>query len=138
MMTKVSGDKPLLEFNPKLPKLSKNEQAVLKLLVEAGKLIVPIYLEQEKQAKVKIDRREIEKAAKKDPKIASLYTVVEKQNGKVIAIPYHIKYAALLKPIAERLEEAARISENKEFGKALKIQAKALLEGGYEQATSVL
>ena len=60
MMAKVSRDEPLLEFNPKLPKLSKNEQAVLKLLVEAGRLIVPIYLEQEKLAQVKIDKAEID------------------------------------------------------------------------------
>ncbi len=124
----------LIEFNPKLPKLSKNESQVLKLLVEAGKLIAPIYLEQEKQAKVEIDKKELEKAAKKDPAILSPYTVIEQLGGKLVAIPYHIKYAKLLKPIAEKLEGAAQISENKEFGKALKIQAEALMDGNYEQA----
>ena len=53
----------------------------------------------------------------------------------MIAIPYHIKYAKLLKPIADKLEEAGRMTENKEFGKALKIQAKALMDGSYDQAT---
>lgn len=127
-------NEPLIEFNPKLPKLSKNERAVLKLLVEAGKLIVPIYLEQEKQAQVKIDKEEFKKAARRDSSISSLYTVVEKINGKLIATPYHIKYAKFLKPIALKLEKAAKISENKEFARALKIQSKALMDGIYGQA----
>lgn len=127
---------PLIEFNPKLPKLSKNEGQVLKLLVEAGKLIVPIYLEQEKEAKIEIDREEIEREAKKNPDMLSPYTVIEKINGKLVAIPYNIKYIGLLKPIAEKLEEAARVSDNKEFSNALKIQAKALMDGSYEEASA--
>lgn len=125
-------NEPLIEFNPKLPKLSANEKAVLKLLVEAGKLIVPLYLEQEKQKLV--SREEIEKAAKKDPEALSPYTVVEKIDGKFVVTPYHIKYVTFLKPIAEKLEKAASISENKGFAKALKVQAKALLDGSYEEA----
>ncbi|MBU1031414.1 hypothetical protein KKE03_00600 [Patescibacteria group bacterium] len=126
---------PIIEFNPKLPKLSKNEKEVLKLLVEAGRLIVPIYKEQEKQPS--FSKEEIEKAAKGNPAILSPYTIVEKVNGKLIAIPYHKKYAELLKPIAEKLEQAAEITENKEFGSALRIQAKTLLDGSYEKATAV-
>src|SRR3989338_2736409 len=113
---------PLILFNPKLPKLSKSEKAVLDLLVEAGKLIAPIYLEQEKQA-AKVNKERMEKAAKKDPEILSPYTVVEKVGGKLVATPYHIKYAKLLKPIAQKLEEAAKVSDNKQFAHALKIQA---------------
>lgn len=123
---------PILEFNPKLPKLSANEKKVLKLLVEAGKLIAPIYLEQEKQPL--FSKEEIEKAAKKNPQILSPYTALEKVDGKLVAISYHKKYAALLKPVAEKLNEVARITENKEFAKALKIQTKALIEGTYEEA----
>lgn len=127
---------PLIEFNPKLPKLSKNESKVLRLLVEAGKLIVPIYLEQEKQAQTGISKQEIEKAGQKDPAFLSPYTIVEKVAGKLVATPYHVKYANLLKPIAEKLEEAVSITDNKEFGKALKIQAKALMDGSYETSTT--
>lgn len=130
----MNNNQAIIEFNPKLSKLSKNESQVLKLLVEAGKLIVPIYLKQEKQVKIKIDRKEIEAAAKKNPNVLSPYAVVEKLNGKLVATPYHIKYAKLLVPIAEILEQAAQITDNKEFRKALKIQAQALLEGTYEQA----
>jgi len=125
--------KPLILFYPNLPLLSKNELQVLDILIEAGKLIAPIYFEQEKQAEHQINKAELEKAAKKDPTILSPYTVVEKINGKIVATPYHIKYAELLKPVAKKLEQAAKITRNKEFGRALKIQAKALIEGVYEE-----
>lgn len=124
----------LIEFNPKLPKLSKKESEVLKLLVEAGRLIVPIYLEQEREAQVKINRLKLEEAARKNPALISPYTLVEENNGKFIATPYHVKYAKFLKPIAEKLEEAAKKTQNKQFGRALRIQAKALVEGKYEEA----
>lgn len=128
-------NQPLIEFNPKLPKLSKNESRVLKLLVEAGRLIAPIYLEQEMQTKVSIDREEIEKSAQKNPAILSPYTVIEKVDGKIVATPYHEKYAKMLQPIVQKLEQAADISNNKEFGRALKLQARALLDGSYDKAT---
>lgn len=130
----MNNNQAIIEFNPKLSKLSKNESQVLKLLVEAGKLIVPIYLEQEKQVKIEVSKKEIEQAAKKDPSILSPYTVIKKVGSELVVTPYHIKYADFLKPIAEILEKAAELTENKEFGKALKIQAKALLDGTYEQA----
>lgn len=133
----MKQDQPLIEFNPKLPKLSKSESQVLKLLIEAGKLIAPLYLEQEKQAQAGVSKEEIEKAGKKDPVFLSPYIVIEKIGGKLQATPYHVKYQAFLKPIANRLEEAAKITENKEFGKALKVQAKALLDGSYEEAIAV-
>ena len=68
--------KPIILFNPNLPKLSKNERKVLDLLIEAGKLIVPIYLQQENNKYLGanfyphgITKKEIEKAAIKDPSI---------------------------------------------------------------------
>ncbi len=127
--------KPLILFYPNLPLLSKNEMQVLDLLIEAGKQIVPIYSEQEKQAEHQFSKVELEKAAKNDSAILDPYTVVEKINGKLIATPYHIKYAKLLKPVADTLLRASRLTNNKEFGKALAIQAKALLDGTYDQAT---
>lgn len=128
------SNQPLIEFKPKLPKLSKNEKVVLKLLVDAGKLIAPLYLEQEKQAEHGVSREEMEKASKQDPAILSPYTVVEKKNGKITTMPYHIKYAKFLQPIAKKLIEAGDLSENKQFGDFLKLQANALLEGKYEEA----
>lgn len=132
---------PLILFNPSLPRLSKNEKAVLELLVEAGKLIAPLYLEQEKQIKREgsfypkgISKKEIEKAAKKDPAILSHYTVVEKMDGKLVAIPYYVKYASLLKPIAEKLNKASEMTESKEFSQYLKTQVKALIDGSHKEA----
>lgn len=131
----MTKDLPIIEFNPKLPKLSKNESQVLKLLVEAAKLIVPIYEQQEKNAQG-IDRKEMEKASKTDSSLLSHYTYIEKTEDGYKAIPYHIKFRELLEPIAEKLNEAAEITENKEFGRALKTQAEALLDGSYEQAAA--
>lgn len=117
------SNQALIEFNPKLPKLTKSEKEVLKLLVEAGRLIAPVYLEQEKQIRKGQDFYPF-----------SPYTVVEKVNGKLVATPYHVKYAQLLKPIADKLNQAADLSENKEFSRYLKLQAQALLDGSYEKA----
>lgn len=130
-------DKPLILFKPKLPKLSKNERKVLDLLVEAGKLIVPIYLEQENQAKKSPSKEEIEKAGKKDSSMLSPYTVVEKINGKLVATPYHIKYAKLLTPVAEKLNQAASLIDNKEFARFLRLKSKALLDESYDDAFAV-
>ncbi|MBI2596807.1 hypothetical protein HYW41_01510 [Candidatus Daviesbacteria bacterium] len=131
---------PLVEFNPKLPKLSKNEQAVLKLLIEAGRLTVPIFLAQEKQLEKDgnfypkgVSKKEVDEAAKKNPEILSPFTVVEKIDGQLQAIPYHIKYAKALKPIADKLYEASKLTENKEFARFLKLKANALVEGSYEE-----
>lgn len=136
-------DQALIQFNPKLPKLTDNEQKVLKLLVEAGKLIAPIYLEQEKQIKQNgnfypkgVSQEEVQKAGEKDPAILSPYTIIEKVNGQLTAVPYHVKYADLLKPIANKLIQASEMTDNKEFAKFLKLEAKVLLDGSYEEATA--
>lgn len=135
-------NKPLVIFDVKLPKLSDNERKVLDLLLEAGKLIVPIYEEQENHKfpganfyPHGVSKLEIEKAAKTNPEILSPYTVVEKLDSKLVAIPYHEKYAKLLKLVAAKLLAAAKITNNKNFAKCLKVQAKALLDGSYNEAT---
>ncbi len=135
----IKSDYPLIEFNPKLPKLTQKQRQVLKLLIEAGKLIAPIYLEQEKQLEKDgnfypkgVTKQEIEKAAKKDPSILSPFTVIEKDGKEIKAIPYHIKYASFLKPISDKLIAASKTTDNKEFGKFLDLKAKALLDGDYE------
>lgn len=135
-------NKPILQFKQVLSMLSKNESEVLELLVEAGKLIIPVYLEQENQTwpganfyPQDVSKEEIENAAKRDPAILSPYTIVEKIEGKLVAVPYHVKYAKLLKPVADKLVEASNITDNREFAKRLKMQAKALLDGSYDEAT---
>lgn len=133
--------KPLVEFKQKISGLAKNEQQVLKLLQEAGKLIVTIYDLQENYKYQGANfyphnatKTELEKAAKENPAILSSYTVVERQGGKLVAVPYHIKYRKLLEPVAFKLQEAAQKTENKEFAKRLQKQAKTLLDGKYDEA----
>lgn len=132
---------PLIEFNPKLLKLTQNQKKVLILLVEAGKLVVPLYKLQENHKLPGANfypsdatKEEIKEAAEKDVQILSPYTIVERKEGKLVAIPYHKKYATFLKPIASKLLEAADETDNDNFKQSLKIQARALTEGIYEEA----
>jgi hypothetical protein len=129
------------EYQVETNHLTKNDLQVLEKLKEAVKLVAEIYAQQldsknrplfyPKDATVS----EIESAATKDKEILSPYTIVERdKSGKLIAIPYHIKYQDQLKKIADKLEEAARISTNKEFATALRIQAESLLNGNYDKA----
>ncbi len=133
--------KPLVIFKTKLPKLNINEKQVLKFLVEAAKLIVPVYELQENRKNPganfypkNVTKEEIEQASKVNPEILSPYTIVEKKDGQLIVTPYHIKYAKLLKPVVKKLQQAAKITENSEFAKRLEKQAQALLDGSYEEA----
>ncbi len=133
-------DKAIIKFNPKLPNLTITQQKVLKLLIEAAELISPIYLEQEDQMRKlsdffhnKTNKTIVEKEIKNNPEIRSPYTLVEKINGKIISTPYHIKYKEQIKPIADKLNKAAEITENKQFGKFLKLKVQAMLEGKYEE-----
>jgi len=133
-------NKALITFNPKL-NLSKNEQAVLDLLLEAGQLILPIYELQENHQQPGANfyphdasREEVEAAAKINPEILSPYTVVERKDGRLVATPYHEKYANLLAPVVEKLKAAAKLTENKDFAKRLETQAEVLLTGDYKKA----
>lgn len=128
--------KPLILFHPDLPLLSKNELEVLDLLIDAGKLIAPIYEEQEKDIVKGPRKEEIERAAKKNPQVLSHFTSLEKINGNIVATPYHIKYADLLKPISNKLQKASKITDNRNFARCLRIQAEALLDGSYEKAAA--
>lgn len=128
-------------FNPKLPRLKKSEKATLDLLIQAAKLIAPIFDEQKNYKQPganfyphNISKREIEKAAKSNSDILSPYTVVEKVKGKLVAVPYHVKYAKQLSAVVEKILGAADITENKEFAKRLTIQARALQDGSYLDA----
>jgi hypothetical protein len=127
-------DKPILKFDLKLPELSSNEKEVLDLLVQAAELIAPIYELQEEHAQLILTDQELESAGKENPDVFSQYMVVDKVDGKIVTTPFHVKYAQLLKPIIEKLNQAANLTENTQFGNFLKLQAKALEDGLYEDA----
>lgn len=137
----MSQQDALIFFKQDLSRLSENERQVLELLVQAGKLITPVYSLQENHRYPGANfyphdatKEEIEKEGKKNAQVLSPYTVVERVNGKMLAIPYHHKYAHLLKPVANKLNEAAQICDDKKYAKCLRIQAQALLDGSYEKA----
>lgn len=117
--------------------LTLKEQKVFEKLVEAARLIGPLYSKQLTFLYPKgITKEELESAALKEPQILDPYTVVErKQNGTQLrAIPYHVKFREDLLAIAKILKEAAEISENKDFARRLIMQANALVDGSYAAA----
>ena len=133
--------KYIQEFDVSTTPLDKDELRVLERLVEAAKLMGLVYqLQLDSKEKAifypkDATRAEIEKAAASNDQILSPFTVVERsRDGKLVAIPYHIKYKDQLTPIAEKLQEAAQITHNKQFANALRVQAKALMDGSYDKA----
>lgn len=127
-----------------LPKgLSEKDKKVVHKLEKAVELVADIYADQANGRYSganfyphDVTTLEIEKAAKEDPAILSPYTVVERQDGKLKAVPYHIKFQDQLKKISQIIEEAASISETSAFKKYLKVTASALLNGDYDKIHS--
>lgn len=119
-------------------KLDKRDKKILGKLVEAAESICVIY---EKQVNDKYlggnfypndaTKEEIEKAALKDPAILGPYTMVERKNGQLVAIPYHVKFKNELVKITKLLNEAASITANRELARRLRAQSEALLNGNY-------
>jgi hypothetical protein len=54
-----------------------------------------------------------------------------RDENKMAAVPYHLAFAELLKPAAEDLREAAKLSDDAEFVKFLNLRADALLNDDY-------
>lgn len=138
MKSKVDKNSYIKKFEVDISYLTGQEIEILEKLIEAAQLIAKIYKIQNSNEfyPKNATRLEIEKAAQGNPDILSPYTVVERDsNGRLVAIPYHIKYKELLLPVVVKLTEAAEISiHDPEFRKALLIQAKALLNGSYDKA----
>jgi hypothetical protein len=116
-----------------------SEKKVLKKLSEAAEAVASIYKKQENRANNGANfyprdatKEEILTAYKKDHSILSPYTVVERKNKKLVAIPYHVKYKKELQKVASLIREAAKLSDNADFASRLELQASALLNGTYE------
>lgn len=131
---------PIVKFPSKGIKLSPSERKVVKKLIQAAQSIAPIYLKQENNHNNGANfyprdatRTQILEAAKKNPEILSPFTIIQRdKKGKLIAIPYHIKFKTQLKKTAKLIREAAKLTDNKDFAKRLEVQASALLDGNYE------
>lgn len=129
------------EFEINTSGLSTFEKKVLEKLVAAAKLVAPVYKNQINDNFPGANfyphdatKGEIEEAANQNPQILDPYTLVERKNGKLVAVPYHVKYREALKPIVKILKEAAEISPNRHFARRLVMQANTLLDGTYEAA----
>lgn len=115
--------------------LSEVDKKVLVLLEEVVELFAEVYLKQINDGFYPdISKKEIEKAAKKDPEILSPFTSVVKDGNKLKAIPFHIRYQVILQGIFEKINQAANISNNKSFKNYLKLRAKSLIDGSYMDA----
>jgi hypothetical protein len=59
------------------------------------------------------------------------FTVVQRKDSSLQAIPYHVAYAKWLQPMARLLREAADLSDDAAFAKYLRLRADALLTDDY-------
>jgi hypothetical protein len=82
-----------------------------------------------------LTRQEIETYVAKHPEkkaqIYSPFTVVRRQGGELVAVPYHIEYKPWLTGAARALREAAVLSPDKAFANFLRLRADALLTDDY-------
>lgn len=130
---------PVIRFPQRGVSLTSSEIKVIQKLIKAAECIAHVYLKQENNRNNganfyprDLTKAQIKEAARKDPEILSPYTMVEKdKNGNLVAVPYHIKFRNDLEKCAKFIKEAAKITDNKDFAKRLKLQADALLDGNY-------
>jgi hypothetical protein len=85
-----------------------------------------------------LTREQIEQYVRQHPEakaaIYNSYTVVERQNGKLVGIPYHERFKEFLEPMARDLRDAAALSPDPAFAKFLRLRADALLSDDYYQS----
>lgn len=78
-----------------------------------------------------MSKGEFEKSPLKDK--ASLYTVLRRDaQNQLVTVPYHQAYQADLQKAAGLLRDAAKLSDDKDFAKFLKMRADALLDDNYQ------
>lgn len=116
--------------------LSSEDKAILKIFEEVVRDISFVYQLQLKEGfyPKDVSKEQLEQAAKSNPEILSPFTSVVKKNGQLEAVPYHIKYAKYLTPIAKKIEMAASICTNKSFKVYLESRVKSLLDGTFREA----
>jgi hypothetical protein len=64
----------------------------------------------------------------------SPFTVVRRQNGDLVAHPYHEEFREFVVPAAESLRRAAALSDDAAFAKFLQLRADALLTDDYYES----
>jgi hypothetical protein len=82
-----------------------------------------------------ITRKEIEDYVAAHPtkknEIYSPLTVIRRQGGDLVGVPYHVEYRQWLEPAARSLRDAAALSDDKAFTNFLRLRADALLSDDY-------
>ena len=82
-----------------------------------------------------LTQTEIEKHVAAHPEqkteIYNEHSILLRDENKMAAVPYHLAFAELLKPAAEDLREAAKLSDDPAFVKFLNLRADALLNDDY-------
>lgn len=74
-------------------------------------------------------KEELEKSDVKDK--FGLYSVIRRENGKLVSIPYHIVYASELQKASSLLKQAALLTDDAAFKKYLNLRADALITDNY-------
>jgi Peptidase family M49. len=64
----------------------------------------------------------------------STVTVIERQGGKLVAVPYSSAYRQLLEPAAQKLKEAASLTDNASLRSFLNTRADAFASNDYYQS----
>lgn len=64
----------------------------------------------------------------------SLYTVIRKEDGGLVAIPYSEEYREFLEPASKLLRDAAEVTDNPSLSKFLRSRADAFLKDDYFQS----
>lgn len=74
-------------------------------------------------------KEELEKSDVKDKN--GLYSVIRRENGKLVAIPYRVYFATELQKASSLLKQAALITDNEGLKKYLNLRADALITDNY-------
>lgn len=128
--------------DPMYQELSKDEKKTLPILLEASKIIADIYADQAQGHDTSLganlypsnlSNKVIEEAANKNAEILSPFTVVERGQKGLIAVPYHIKYKIQLEKISQLLFKASNILKDQSFSQYLKTASSSLVSGDYKQ-----
>lgn len=129
-------------FSSSHVQLSGNEQKVIKILEDAAEILAIIYAKQKNSRYPGANfyphdatKEEIESAAKKTPAILDPYTIVERnKSGKLVAVPYRVKFKKELTKISQLLREAASLSRDAKFNSYLKARAEDLLSDRFDKS----
>ncbi|OGD86487.1 hypothetical protein A2870_00150 [Candidatus Curtissbacteria bacterium RIFCSPHIGHO2_01_FULL_41_11] len=130
---------PVQRFPPGKLNLTTSEKKVVDKLIQAAEEVAEIYKLQENPRMPGANfyphdatKEEILKESQKNPEILSPYTIIERKDNKLQAVPYHAKYKKQLEKIAKSIRAAAKLTGNKEFSSRLYLQADSLIQGKYE------